>query len=124
MGDRALIQFHAGKEPSPVLYLHWCGESEGVRALLTDTRALMAGRVDVPYALARCIGLAHERTPGNLSLGVWNQETALSPADSHGDFGIARIDLRDWSVECFGGYGLDNYRGDDSDTPRHLSIEF
>lgn len=111
MGDRALIHVHNGKELSPCVYLHWGGSS--VAGLLEALEVQMAERTgDVPYATARLIGLAHERRPGNLSLGVWCADETLEalqaePADySHGDAGVFLVDCRDWSVVTFGGYGL------------------
>lgn len=104
MGDRALIQFTDGAEVSPVIYLHWHGSI--VRSLINETRELMQSRgSDLTYAAARFVGIAHSHIPGNLSLGMWNLDRRLTADDSHGDFGCAIVDVRDWSVECFGGYG-------------------
>ena len=126
MGDRAILHVHDGETMGPAIYLHWGGNAVG--ELLTALRERMAGRTgDVAYASARLVGLAHERTDGNLSLGLWNapsDEYAKARDEmlrrespewmagrshfpySHGDFGVALVDCRDWTVECFGGYGL------------------
>lgn len=133
MGDRALIHFHDGKEMSPCIYLHWGGES--VPALLAKTRERMDSRGgDVSYTTARCVGIAHEESDGNLSLGVWNgpdQDYAKARAAmvkyepyewdktrkhfpySHGDAGVFLVDCRTWDVETFGGYGLGGYEADE-----------
>jgi hypothetical protein len=105
MGNRALVVFEdGGKEFSPVVYLHWHGDRAiewlEILAGLMDTR-----RGDVAYSAARFVGIAHERVPGNLSLGIWNAPTdcaswgAAEWGDySHGDEGLFLVDVRDWTV--------------------------
>lgn len=127
MGDRALILFHDEKTFGPTIYLHWGGES--VPDLLEKTRERMEGRGgDVDYTTARCIGLAHEGSDGNLSLGTWNTQgygdyqkardrmtctetvawdkTRQHYAESHGDAGVFLVNVCTWEVEMFGGYGF------------------
>lgn len=128
MGDRAILHIHDGESMGPAVYLHWCGGAEGIEKLLAALRDRMGGRFgDVSYATARLIGLAHVEIEGCLSLGVWSvpdsafikarkdmlRQDAPTHLDgrkrypySHGDFGVALVSCRDWSVECFGGYGL------------------
>lgn len=136
MGDRALIHFHDGDEISPCIYLHWGGSI--VEKLLQETRKKMEGREgDVQYTWARCIGIADDEVPGNLSLGVWNAPSdkyreareemiRMEPCSfdreqmhypySHGDAGVFLVNCKTWEVEYFGGYGLageaKNYTGE------------
>jgi len=110
MGDRAIIHFTDGKNIGPAVYLHWGGES--MRDLLDATRKRMGDRTgDVEYTTARCIGLAHEMTPGNLSLGTWNAPSGglaaiMDQEYSHGGFGVLVVDCRDWTYKHHGGYGF------------------
>ena len=109
MGDRALIQFKGkdASEHSPVIYTHWAGYR--VRERLTELRELMRGRDgDVSYTAARFVGLCHNASEGNLSLGIWNHEGLLDEDDSHGDAGCFVCEWVDGClmVETFGGYGF------------------
>lgn len=102
MGDRASIVLWAGADVSPACYLHWGGQQVG--QLLAELRKLMVGReIDVAYAFARLCGLAHNATPGNMSLAIdqLDYDQARSPAEqreawktsSPGDFGIVLVQL-------------------------------
>jgi hypothetical protein len=115
MGDRAIIQLRSGSyaakaEFSPCLYLHWHGSVAG--DLIRDWWEFMRGRLhgsyrlgDVQYGFARLVGLAHNLNPdSNLSMGVWNSTTEHT--DSHGDFGIALIDVEEETIKLHGGYGF------------------
>lgn len=108
MGDRALVMFHNGTDVSPVVYLHWNGSDVG--SLLAATRVRMVGREgDVGYTTARFVGLAHERIPGNLSLGIMPGPATLADAydvESHGDAGVFLVDCRTWRRKAWGGYGI------------------
>jgi hypothetical protein len=104
MGARALVQFYGADETSPVVYLHWNGHQ--VPEFLVECRELMDTRTDdASYAAARFIGICHSNIPGNLSLGVWNNNQALSADDSQGDFGVFGVDVSkvQWIVENLDG---------------------
>ena len=66
----------------------------------------MASRgADQDYATARLIQEAIGNDPGALSFGVWNAESQLTAADSHGDDGVVLIDCaNDYRCKCMGGY--------------------
>ncbi len=109
MGDRALVQFVFRKEKSPVVYLHWNGFEVG--DWLKELKDLMYGREgDLQYTAARFVGICHTHITGNTGLGVWDTYAVLTEVDSHGDFGIAVVDLSDWTITCGGGYGLEYNR--------------
>lgn len=122
MGDRALVQFVTkdnGKpfESGPVVYLHWHGGD--VKQLLQETCDLMVGRAsDVSYTTARFIGVCHLHTPGNMSLGVWNQHSVITGKDTHGDAGCFIVDVTKavWEVATIGGYGFAS--GDEDYDPK------
>jgi len=114
MGDRALIIFKNESEVSPTVYLHWAG------AMVPDYIADLAARahpqgLSPDYAAARFIGIAHEDTPGTLSLGVQqtppemvtailgNDDEAMADF-SHGDAGLVIVSTKDYSWEAHGGY--------------------
>lgn len=115
MGDRVTIVLTDGVEVSPSIYLHWGGE--GVETLLQSLKGLMEGReADLDYSAARLVGLCHENTPGNLSLGIWNTGPELSDAilktgdpevlenASPGDAGLVVVNLKGYRWRAFGGY--------------------
>jgi hypothetical protein len=124
MGDRALIQFVSwpSSDPSlikkrcevqdgsysPVVYLHWMGED--VPRLLSALQILMGDRRgDVDYTAARCIGLACQKTPGNLSVGVFNSGNRVwwGQGDTHGDAGVILVNVHPnhwFETHCEGGY--------------------
>lgn len=119
MGDRAIVIFTDGAEVSPAIYLHWNGTE--VPAWLKEHKEMMADRTgDVAYAAARFVGIAHTKITGNLSLGMWNltpeqidrirgahpstsPETELT-AMSHGDAGVALVNVNDFTWKGYGGY--------------------
>lgn len=109
MGERAVIQLKSGDELSPALYLHWDGRR--VAKLLEQTQKVMIGRPrDVIYSFARLVHLAVSLDPeGNTGYGVWNELTAITTADSHGDAGCFLVDVSGeaWTVKQGGGYGLE-----------------
>lgn len=113
MGQRALVVFVNNKitekkitfNMSPTIYLHWDGDN--VMKWIPDLEELMSDRKgDVEYAAARFIGIAHERIHGNLSLGVWNNDSEemknWDESDwakySHGDNGVFWVDVTDFTV--------------------------
>ena len=120
MGDRALIIVTDRRraEVSPVIYTHWGGST--VPAVLDDAWELMGDRTgNVGYAAARIVGILHERTPGNLSLGVWNTpqtiQSAIRSGDaddladaledySHGNAGVVLYDCSTGEWTAYGGY--------------------
>jgi hypothetical protein len=117
MGNRAVVVFSDGKECSPQVYLHWGGSS--VPALLAKTRERMQGREgDLSYTAARFVGIAHEGSPGNLSLGIGNLAPGLEdslaarargvdsserPLICPGDAGVFLVHVADWSVRRLSG---------------------
>lgn len=115
MGDRVLIQLRQGSEVSPVLYVHWGGK-EAFYLIRKTERRMKGRRDDLVYSFARLVGTAHEATPGNLSLGVWNAPIrgeapksfelgAIDEGDSHGDAGCLVVDVfaSGWVVTPIGG---------------------
>lgn len=104
MGDRVLVQFKNESEVSPAIYLHWGGEQ--APELIKKCFEYMEGRRNnVAYTAARFTGICHEKTTGNLSLGLLQQTTELTAQDSHGDAGCYVVDLKNETVNAFGGYG-------------------
>ena len=124
MGNRAVVVFTDGGKYSPSVYLHWGGSS--IPALLAAVRERMGGREgDLDYTAARFIGLAHETTPGNLSLGVSNLDAtdidalrAAKPGYGSGlpmccgDAGVFVVNVKTWTVQRLSG------RLGDCDAPR------
>jgi hypothetical protein len=114
MGDRVLFIVHnksAGEqvEYSPVIYGHNAGYKTA--HYLDLLRKRMASRMgDVSYAAARLVGIIHEETPGNLSLGIWNLPEDFEATEdyltemSHGDAGVVLYDCVDGTVQVFGSY--------------------
>lgn len=111
MGDRALVVFHAEETISPTVYLHWNGSE--VPELIEELKERMQGRFgDIDYATARFIGGCHDRIPGNLSLGVFNNRLTISDLydakvmrmHSHGDAGFVVVNVDDFSWVAYGGY--------------------
>jgi len=106
MGDRVLFQVISSQHPkkfSPVVYGHWSGQSapQIVRALAER----MKGREgDIAYAAARLVQICTGDDAGNLSFGIWNADSMLTEADSHGDGGVVLIDCVDFKCVCLGGY--------------------
>lgn len=106
MGDRALVQFRSGADYSPVVYLHNHGSEVG--DLLKRLYKRMGSRFDdLSYTTARFIGICHELTPGNLSIGVWNAPGLLDEDESHGDAGCFIVDCGTREITIMGGYGFD-----------------
>lgn len=62
----------------------------------------MKGREgDLDYTCARFIGICHEATPGNTSLGVRNHDTTdaqHAEACSPGDAGVFVVNVQNWRV--------------------------
>lgn len=113
MGDRALVILKSGKEYSPVMYLHW--HAPQVQNYANRLKEVMESRgEDLSYAFARLLGIAHNDIDGNLSLGCWGLPEGFSENDdkflndmSHGDGGIYVIDLKDYRIATYAGYGLE-----------------
>ena len=129
MGDRALIQIvrhntSSNQEPefSPVCYLHHagCDAADYIREL-SDRMVNRDG--DCGYAFARLIGIAHNHTPGNMSLGAWNADGILKAEDTHGDAGIYIVDCTTWKVKAMGGYGKSFNAREDRELERALAEE-
>lgn len=110
MGDRVLMQCHVGgtDHVGPVVYGHWLGSE--VPKIVSALQARMAARGnDVDYASARLVQEAiAAQSHDCLGVGIWNTTRLLTEDDSHGDAGVVLIDVRDWTVQYFGGY----YRAD------------
>lgn len=113
MGDRALVILKVKTEYSPVMYLHW--HAPQVQNYVSRLKEVMTGREgDVDYAFARLLGIVHNDIDGNLSLGCWNLPKDFSEANkqflirmSHGDGGIYVVNLEDYSIATYAGYGLE-----------------
>lgn len=114
MGDRALIIFKTDYEISPTVYLHW-GGCEATDFIGQLSSAADGKGICATYAAARFVGIAHQATPGVMSLGVQNTEAELAEAIlagnletiasySHGDAGILIVNVEDYSWEAYGGY--------------------
>ncbi len=114
MGDRALVILKDRNDYSPVMYLHW--HAPQVQNDANGLKEVMESRgADLNYAFARLLGIVHNDIDGNLSLGCWNLPTGFSEQDkkflsdmSHGDGGIYVIDLKDYSIATYAGYGLEH----------------
>ena len=114
MGDRALVILKSGKEHSPVMYLHW--HAPQVQNYVNRLKEVMASRgADVSYAFARLLGIAHNDIDGNLSLGCWSLPADFDETDeaklremSHGDGGIYVVNLDDYTIATYAGYGLEH----------------
>ena len=108
MGDVALIIFHEDKKHfSPVVYLHWAGGR--VREFLENSSKFFKTG-DSSYSAARFIGYCHTQIEGNVSLGVFNSpentDEIYDEEFSHGDAGVFLVDVNEWEVEAFNGYGI------------------
>jgi hypothetical protein len=114
MGDRALVVLKDGTNYSPVMYLHW--HAPQVQNYINRLKEVMNGREgDLQYGFGRLVGIAHNDIGGNLSLGVWNLPQNFSESNaealksmSHGDGGIYVVDLSDYSIATYAGYGLEH----------------
>lgn len=111
MGDRAIVVFHDENTVSPMVYLHWFGET--VPEYLAMLKDRMVGRFnDASYAAARFIGMYHERIDGNCSLGVFSSDldhanvndAAKLEKYSHGDAGLVVVDTKDFTWKAYHGY--------------------
>ena len=128
MGDRALVILKARGEYSPVLYLH--RHAPQVRNYITRLREVMESRgADVNYAFARLLGIVHNDIDGNLSLGCWNLPPDFSETDakalrdmSHGDGGIYVVDLTDYGIATYAGYGLDHQNARDGGEADRVAV--
>ena len=114
MGDRALVILKSGTNYSPVMYLHW--HAPQVQHYVNRLKEVMESRgEDLNYAFARLLGIVHNDINGNLSLGCWNLPKGFSERDidllvdmSHGDGGIYVVDLKDYAIATYAGYGLEH----------------
>lgn len=118
MGDRALIIFKNCYSVSSTVYLHWGGiDAEGY----IETLRRLAGDEELTpgYAAARLIGIAHQDTPGVMSIGVYNTSDELADSilkgdgdqiaeQSNGDAGIVIVSTKDYSWQAYGGYLAQN----------------
>ncbi len=96
MGDRAVLAL--ASNPKVGVYLHWDGSPDSVQKILAEvqSRQYRTPGNDPTYALARLIGVCHERIGQDtgLSLGVG----ALSCLDcDNGDNGLYWIG-NDWEI--------------------------
>lgn len=117
MGDRVLFQVVSrdGRQVSPVIYGHWCGDR--APEIVRNLRARMEPRgEDVQYTAARLVQEVCKGDPdGYLSVGIWNQSLQLKAEDSHGDAGCVVVT---WDGEgrlvakCCGGYLAETGDGD------------
>ena len=128
MGDRALVILKSETDYSPVLYLHW--HAPQVRNYVRRLREVMEGRgADVNYAFARLLGIVHNDIDGNLSLGCWNLPPDFSETDakalrdmSHGDGGIYVVDLTDYGIATYAGYGLEHQNARDGGEADRVAV--
>ena len=112
MGDRALVILKCGNAYSPVMYLHW--HAPQVQNYINRLKEVMNNREeDIHYAFARLVGIVHNDIDGNLSLGCWNLPAEFDEANdkahssiSHGDGGIYVVNLKDYTISTYAGYGL------------------
>jgi hypothetical protein len=105
MGERVLFQVVRGEQFSPVVYCHWAGDE--VRDICDRLRERMGDRCgDLYYTAARLVQECIDGNEDNLSFGIWNADSVLTEADSHGDGGVVLIDVSGSQMEfkCFGGY--------------------
>jgi hypothetical protein len=106
MGDRVLFQVvskHDPKQFSPVIYCHWSG-SYAPQIVRSLAERMQGRKGDVEYAAARLVQICTADDDGNLGFGIWNVDSKLTEADSHGDGGVVLIDCGDFTCECLGGY--------------------
>ena len=90
MGNRATIGFTTYQGPADVfIYLHWNGSPWQVMDAVTEAAPIMR-RSDPAYAMARLIGVLHNRIDGGLSLGVL---AASDEARNDNDNGHYTIDM-------------------------------
>ena len=128
MGDRALVILKSGKDYSPVMYLHW--HAPQVQNYVNRLREVMEGRgADIDYGFARLPGIAHNDIAGNLSLGCRNLPIGFDEtkpeamqAMSHGDGGIYVVDLRDYGIATYAGYGLGHRNGRDGGLADRVAV--
>lgn len=106
MGDRAVVQLESNSgRVSPCLYLHWGGSE--VPKLLEELhdRFIKRRGDDLRYGFARLVGYVHEKMPTEVTgMGIWNQTTRLTPADSQGDAGVFVFNISTLTVYYGGGY--------------------
>jgi hypothetical protein len=96
------------------MYLHW--HAPQVMNYVNRLKEVMAGRgEDLEYAFARLLGIVHNDIDGNLSLGCWNLPRRFNETNtkvlqelSHGDGGIYVVDLRNYGIATYAGYGMEH----------------
>jgi hypothetical protein len=128
MGDRALVILKDGTDYSPVMYLHW--HAPQVQNYVNRLKEVMVGREgDIQYGFARLVGIAHNDIQGNLSLGCWSLPEDFSETDeamlkkmSHGDGGIYVVDLKDYSITTYAGYGLEHQNERDGGEADRIAV--
>jgi hypothetical protein len=129
MGDRALVILKGLKGYSPVMYLHW--HAPQVQNYINRLKEIMDSRgEDLNYAFARLLGIVHNDINGNLSLGCWNlpndfseQNTDLLLEMSHGDGGIYVVDLKDYTIATYAGYGLERQNQRDGGEADRVAVK-
>jgi hypothetical protein len=129
MGDRALVILKSGKDYSPLMYLHW--HAPQVQHYVNRLKEVMESRgEDVYYAFARLLGIVHNDIDGNLSLGCWNLPKGFSETDrealqqlSHGDGGIYVVDLKDYAIATYAGYGLEHQNPRDGGEADRIAVK-
>jgi hypothetical protein len=88
MGNRATIGLTTQHGASTAfIYLHWHGDAEWVVDAVKGAAFIMR-RNDPGYAMARLIGVLHNRIDGGLSLGVLAASDNNRNDDDNGHFTI------------------------------------
>jgi hypothetical protein len=129
MGDRALVILKSGTNYSPVMYLHW--HAPQVQHYVNRLKEVMESRgEDLNYAFARLLGVVHNDIDGNLSLGCWNLPKGFSERNtdllldmSHGDGGIYVVDLKDYAIATYAGYGLERQNPRDGGEADRIAVK-
>jgi hypothetical protein len=129
MGDRALVILKCGKAYSPVIYLHW--HAPQVQNYINRLKEVMKNREeDVDYAFARLVGIVHNDIDGNLSFGCWNLPAEFDEANekalrgiSHGDGGIYVVDLKNYAIATYAGYGLQHQNKRDGGEADRIALK-
>jgi len=118
MGDRAIIYVRHGNDWAVAgVYTHWSGSF--IKEILEEAAPVMR-KGDPDYAMARLIGVIHNRLDGALSLGLVGYPTTKPPHSSTtyntveqwerwspGDAGIFIVDTATGKVDTHGGYGFE-----------------
>ena len=95
MGNRATIGLSTKYgDAVGFVYLHWHGDAEYVVNAIKAAAFIMR-KSDAGYAMARLIGILHNRIDGGLSLGIM---AASDDARNNDDNGHFTIDMHEGTV--------------------------